>query len=1099
MLESTHWKIRGSLDEFKVTLSPYQGLDFSRMAFMFCGQGQMTRGSMADVAGIHPVFTARLKEIDEIAGARGLDCPSRYLLEPNSELTEFEDSLFSTLCLFGLQLSMFEVSIHRGFAPEALTAHSFGEYSLLTAAGVIGFREMVEILILRQKAIETAKPLEAALFVVNGSHRLKPTALSCEFHLANQNTPFQSTFVCRASDFPTIKGELKGLKIPFVTIPLNTPFHTPWMEKARELFAESLLTISIKVLPPKIPYVSSVTRQWTDRETFKAEDTIRSLSEQLTTPVDFPSQIQKLNEKRIQHFFELSPSDVLVNFVEQSHDLSGLAFKVNSFRRHFKTLKSNNKTYDRFKSSKLFTALDTALKSLTGYSIQSIQLEDRIREDLGIDSIKKAEIVFEIIDLVQSGTNLAPTNLADLSSFGDILEYLEESQRQSDLAEVAVGKEQVSNFGPFVFDWTERALVDYQPNKNREILVIEDREDIGDWTPTDALEFIRSFKESPIDVPHVVFLRGLSDRAAAKDAFFISYSQERKFTYKSIRLHPEQNISKEDLALEIEDFRNSQVCLREGRRVRELRAASSGSRQIEARRVLVLGGLGGVGREQVLALPSPETLLLLGRKAADQRLAHLQTLLPETRIEYVQHSIDSAESLALLIEDLDTKIGSFDLIIHSAGVELSADLATASMPEIEQALSAKMIAGRALRNLADRRPELTVLFNSSIVSEFPSRGQSAYALANGYLNALSHGTTNILSTAWPGWEDTGVTTQDLNRRSLRLQGARLMSAETGRNLFQNFLAKFQDGTVYILDGRSMGSVMIESASRMMTDRLLRPASRGHEIMSVPGLNQKEMPYLKDHLVQRACIFPGSGSLALMLYRAYLRTGKLGNVRNFQAMNFLVVPAESSNVTVRIKSEEKDRLNLQVFSHQLLAQCEIVFEETPPCPRVSAIQTDLRGVTDFDQTVSVYTGPNFLLSDLCFLNSGENLTLLELNLEKAPRYLESGFVDKFHRLLEFAFNSAHARAIQYYGILTVPKSFAEVRFHASKLKGSKFVSLIREMKEGHRLYQADVLILNEAGETAIEIKDLSSIAVGEKASRKSKGFKLYSEEKSFFKS
>lgn len=1092
------WKIPGTLDEFEVTFSKYGGLDFSRIAFMFCGQGQIARGSMADVAAIHPVFLARLQEIDTTAGRLGYDRPSRYILDGSATLSDSEDALFATLCLFGLQLAMFEVSIHRGFVPEALTAHSFGEYALLVAAGVFDFRDMTELIVWRHRSIEAAAPKPAAMFAVNGSQRLEQQSLRHEIRLANRNTPFQSTYVCRAEDFAGVREDLKGLRIPFVPIPLRVPFHTPWMEEARRLFAEKIRERGIVPRPPKIPYVSSVGARWVDRGCFDADATLASLSEQLTTNVDFPAQLARLNARRFHHFFELSPIDVLTGFAEQCQDLSGERFKVNSFRRHFKTLQTSNKTYDRFKSSKLFTALDSALKSLTGYSIHSIQLEDRIREDLGIDSIKKAEIVFEIIDLVQTGTNLAPTNLADLSSFGDILEYLEASTKQAETADAIAAAEAPARFAPFGLTWVERPLTDYQPTGGRAPLVLEDRSEEAHWTPAEALAFALEFKAKPLDVEAVVFLRGDSPRAAAKDAFLATYAREKKFTYKSILLAKDDVVEPRTLALELEDFRNARVSRRDGvRKTLELAPRPAPVRALQPRKVLCLGGLGGIGRQQLLRLRDPQTIVIVGRAEGGPRVAELAAHHPEARIEYHRHDIRDPASLRALIRSFEERLGVFDCAIHSVGIEISADLSTATEQELESVLTAKMTAAEALHAMAQADPGLTVIFNSSIVSSFTSRGQSAYALANAYLNALADSLPNALAIGWPGWDETGVTVQDLNRRSLRLQGARLMKPEQGGEIFTALLRDFAPGTTFVIDGPEMEGVLREGEHRSLTEKLLKPASRDHSLMSVPSLTQKEMPYLTDHLVQRACIFPASGSLALMLYRAYLKTGRLGNVRNFQAINFLVVPTESSNVSVKVRALDAHRMSLQVQSHQPLAQADICFDAPSPAPTCRPLRTDQKGVTDFDQTVSVYTGPKFLLTDVTYTNSLEPHTLLELDLDKAPRFLASGFADKFHRLLEFGFNSAHSRGIQDFGTLTVPKSFGEIIFHAENLGGRKFVSLMREMQDERDSYLTDVTIFNEFGRAAIEIRGLRSVAVGEKASRKSKGFKLYPSSRIFF--
>lgn len=50
---------------------------------------------------------------------------------------------------------MFETLTFMGHRPTAMTAHSFGEFAQLTAAGVIRFNDMVRFLIERHKALQS--------------------------------------------------------------------------------------------------------------------------------------------------------------------------------------------------------------------------------------------------------------------------------------------------------------------------------------------------------------------------------------------------------------------------------------------------------------------------------------------------------------------------------------------------------------------------------------------------------------------------------------------------------------------------------------------------------------------------------------------------------------------------------------------------------------------------------------------------------------------------------------------------------------------------------------------------------------------------------
>jgi acyl carrier protein len=170
---------------------------------------------------------------------------------------------------------------------------------------------------------------------------------------------------------------------------------------------------------------------WISKENFSVDRIRQILIDQLVTPVRFPDQIRELYRRRLGRFIELSPVDVLTPFTEQILQTDGGTYKTESFRRLVKAPTQRKRDTSGLKNSKLLDIFNKALKSLSGYTVEDIHLEDRIREDLGIDSIKKAEIVFRMVDSmnnVDMGVS-APVNLAEFATFADVIEYLENSER----------------------------------------------------------------------------------------------------------------------------------------------------------------------------------------------------------------------------------------------------------------------------------------------------------------------------------------------------------------------------------------------------------------------------------------------------------------------------------------------------------------------------------------------------------------------------------------------------------------------------------------------------------------------------------------------
>jgi polyketide-type polyunsaturated fatty acid synthase PfaA len=87
---------------------------------------------------------------------------------------------------------------------------------------------------------------------------------------------------------------------------------------------------------------------------------------------------------------------------------------------------------DKYRSSKLPPEIDLQqmlfqiVADKTGYPIEMLELEMDLESGLGIDSIKRVEILSSVQDRFPSATNLNPSEMAVLQSLGEIVAYMKE-------------------------------------------------------------------------------------------------------------------------------------------------------------------------------------------------------------------------------------------------------------------------------------------------------------------------------------------------------------------------------------------------------------------------------------------------------------------------------------------------------------------------------------------------------------------------------------------------------------------------------------------------------------------------------------------------
>ncbi|RKE22697.1 acyl transferase domain-containing protein [Streptomyces sp. TLI_171] len=210
--------------------------------------------------------------------------------------------------------------------------------------------------------------------------------------------------------------------------------------------------------------------------------------------------------------------------------------------------------------------------------------------------------------------------------------------------------------------------------------------------------------------------------------------------------------------------------------------------------VLITGGLGLLGAltaRHLVTAHGARHLLLLGRQGPDtpgaaELLADLAALGAEARAV----AVDAADrdALAAVLAAVPTA-HPLTAVVHAAGA-LDDGVLTAQDPErLDTVLRPKLDAAWHLHELTADRPLAAFLLYSSAAGVLGTQGQSGYAAANAFLDALAaHRHARGLpatSLAWGLWADASTLTGHLAATDLaRLarQGVRPLAADEGRAL-----------------------------------------------------------------------------------------------------------------------------------------------------------------------------------------------------------------------------------------------------------------------------------------------------------------------------
>ena len=250
---------------------------------------------------------------------------------------------------------------------------------------------------------------------------------------------------------------------------------------------------------------------------------------------------------------------------------------------------------------------------------------------------------------------------------------------------------------------------------------------------------------------------------------------------------------------------------------------------------LITGGLGGLGLEtaQWMAENGAGTLVLVGRSAprpeAEARLDALRA--QGTRVEVRQADVSDATSVAELFASLQA-LPPLRGIVHAAGV--LADATVLQMDESQlQAVMGPKVAGAWNLHQASLGCDLDcfVLF-SSAAALFGSPGQSNYAAANAYLDALAHArrASGRVATSlnWGPFSQVGLAAQAENRGDrLTMQGIASLDPARGMAAMARLLATSEAQVAVVpVDWRAFAGVAqrLPMIQRMASELL--PATEG---------------------------------------------------------------------------------------------------------------------------------------------------------------------------------------------------------------------------------------------------------------------------------
>lgn len=280
-------------------------------AVLFPGQGSQFVGMGADLFAARPDLVGRAA--DEILGFSLEDV---CLRGPEERLTRTE---YAQPALFCLAYALWDVMADRVPAPAAAAGHSLGEYTALTAAGVLGYGDALAVVAARGKAMAAAadaRPSTMAAVIGAGPDQVESVCddrrrRGGRLWVANLNAPGQVVVAGSVEDVEWLERSAGDLGLRRV-MPLSVAgaFHSPYMASASDSVAAALEQVQIS--PARFPVYANTTASPV------GEDVIASLVNQVVSPVRFSESLEAIAAGGVDTFVHVGPGDVTAGLARRT-------------------------------------------------------------------------------------------------------------------------------------------------------------------------------------------------------------------------------------------------------------------------------------------------------------------------------------------------------------------------------------------------------------------------------------------------------------------------------------------------------------------------------------------------------------------------------------------------------------------------------------------------------------------------------------------------------------------------------------------------------------------------------------------------------------
>ena len=286
------------------------------ISVVFPGQGSQKTGMGLDLYKKFDYVKAIFNDADNILGYKISEIILNGPQEKLSQTIFTQPSIYligHVICeVLKKETNFFENKFHY------FTGHSLGEYTALTAANTISFKQGLILLKHRGEAMQSAVPLgEGGMLAVLGIETdevkkiMSENSKTIKCYIANDNSKGQIILSGKNDELNKFSLLLKEKKIKNIKLPVSAPFHCELMNNATLKMKNIINQENFN--DPIYKVVSNVTAE----EYKNTEEIKKLLIQQIESPVRWRESIEYMISNGTSTFVEIGPGKVLSSLIKR--------------------------------------------------------------------------------------------------------------------------------------------------------------------------------------------------------------------------------------------------------------------------------------------------------------------------------------------------------------------------------------------------------------------------------------------------------------------------------------------------------------------------------------------------------------------------------------------------------------------------------------------------------------------------------------------------------------------------------------------------------------------------------------------------------------